>query len=241
MKTKMKTAHLSRPVLAIVAVLGLSACTSIGYRCPLDPSEKPGSPTACAGMSEAMTGAKLGTGGKTSVLLDNKGRLVPPELIQNRAAKPLTAAVAAPNEEPFRDATGEPVLHKPRLFQVWSAAFVDEKGNLHDGHHSWFATPSRWAYGSVNKPGLVGDSSMVPAMPGDLPKGRILPAATRNPANHQVQVMTQAERDKAALQNLSNAVESAHGQAQQKNSAAQNTATVPAVPAVTAPSMGLGD
>ena len=233
--TKMKTAYFSRPALALVAVLGLSACTSIGYRCPLDPSEKPESPTACAGMGEAMTGSKLGTGGKTSVLLDNKGRLVPPELLQNRAAKPL-AAVAPPDAEPFRDATGEPVLHKPRLFQVWSASFVDEKGNLHDGQHSWFATPSRWAYGSVNKPGLVGDSTMVPAMPGELPKGRILPAATRNPANHQVQVMTQAEQDKAALQNLSNAVESAHNQAQQKN-----TAAAPGVPAVTAPSMGLGD
>lgn len=239
--TKMNTSYLSRSALAIVAVLGLSACTSIGYRCPLDPSEKPESATACAGMGEAMSGAKLGTGGKTSVLLDEKGRLVPPELLQNRTAKPLTAVMAAPNEEPFRDSTGEPVLHKPRLFQVWSAAFVDDKGNLHDGHHSWFATPSRWAYGTVNKPGLTGDNTMVPAMPGELPKGRILPAVKRNQANHQVQVLTQAEQDKAALQNLSNAVESAHSQAQQKNAQGQTSATAPAVPAVTAPSMGLGD
>ena len=231
----MKTAHISRPILAIVAVLGLSACTSIGYRCPLDPSKKPESPTACAGMSDAIAGAKQGTGGKTSVFLDDKGRLVPPELLQNRTAKPL-AAVAAPSEEPFRDATGEPVLHKPRLFQVWSAAFVDDNGNLHDGHHSWFATPSRWAYGSVNQPGIVGDHTIVPAMPGELPSGRILPAATRNSTNHQVQVMTQAERDKAALQALSNAAESAHSQAQKRNST-----TGAAVPAVTAPSMGLGD
>lgn len=243
----MKNLNTARfPLLAAVMLgaLSLSACTTVGYRCPLDHEGKAESPTACASMQEAMAGAKKGTGGKASVLMDDKGRLVPRELLENKVAQPLAA-----NAEPYRNKSGEPVFHQPKVFQVWTGAFVDAEGNLHDGHTSWFSTPGRWAYGTVDRPGEVGSNSMRPALPDTRPAGRVVKvdpntgremqvraAADQRPA--ATQPNSQQERDKAALQTLSSAANSAAAKSQAQHA---QPAKAPTAAGVTAPAVGLSD
>lgn len=206
MNRKMNFASHTRASALALAVLSLSACTSIGYRCPLDPTETPDSPIACAGMPLALKGAKAGTGGSVSALLDDKGRLVPRELIEGRPATPLSAVGST---EPYRNKSGDPVFEPPKKFEVWASAFVDGNGNLHDGHHAWFTTPGRWKYGTVGASGPVGDNTLRPALPTDLPSGRIVKKAENGQATGGVVVnkpgpnATQKDKDQAALQSLS--------------------------------------
>jgi len=232
------------PLLAamLLGTLGLSACTTVGYRCPLENEGKAEFPTACASMQDAMAGAKKGTGGKTSVLMDEKGRLVPRELLENKVAQPLPST-----GEPYRVKSGEPVFHQPKVFQVWTGAFVDAEGNLHDGHTSWFSTPGRWAYGTVDRAGDVGNNTMRPALPDARPAGRVVKIDPRTGLEMQPQAAqqqapaaqnNQKERDKAALQTLSNAANSASAAAKPQPSAA---AKAPTAAGVTAPAVGLGD
>ena len=243
----LKSARFSLLAAVLLGTLGLSACTSIGYRCPLDTDEDSEYPTACSSMQEAMAGARKGTGGKTSVLMDDKGRLVPAELLQNKVAKPL----AAQSPEPYRNKSGEPVFHQPKVFQVWTGAFVDAEGNLHDGHAAWFSTPGRWAYGTVDRPTDVGNNTMRPAQADTRPTGRVVKVDPRTgvevkPQQQGGAAQSVQERDKAALQNLSSAANSAaasaKGQAQPKPQP-QVTSTKPATaaPGVTAPAVGLSD
>lgn len=229
-----------RAAALAVGALVLTGCSSIGYRCPLDPSKKPESPTACAGLKEAMAGAKQGSGGKTSVLVDDKGRLVPPEARENRPAVPLSVAGEA---EPYRTKSGDPVFHQPKVFQAWVPAFVDAEGNLHEGHHSWFSTPGRWAYGSTKASGgEVADNLMRPATPGELPKGRIVSSSNQGQggaaagrAQAAAQPQTPQDSERAAMNSLSRAA----------NNAANNQQARPAAPAaqadagVTAPAIGV--
>lgn len=236
------------PMLAalLVGTLGLSACSSIGYRCPLDADDDAESPTACSSMQDAMFGARKGTGGKTSALMDDQGRLVPRELLENKVAKPL----ATQGKEPYRSKSGEPVFHQPKVYQVWTGAFVDAEGNLHDGHTSWFSTPGRWAYGSVDRPSEAGSNTLRPAFPDARPAGRVVKtdqngnAVSNQPAAAQsAPASSQQERDKAALQSLSQAASTAANQnakAQPQPQVAPDR-PVPAAPNVTAPAVGLGD
>lgn len=235
------------PLMAamIFGTLGLSACTSIGYRCPLEGDEDAEYPTACSSMQDAMAGARKGTGGKTSVLMDDKGRLVPPELLDNRVAKPLSSQAS---REPYREKSGDPVFHQPKVFQVWSSAFVDAEGNLHDGHASWFSTPGRWAYGTVDKPGVVGNNTMRPALPDARPAGRVVtvdqagrPLAQQPQAQAAPAQSTQQARDKEALQQLSSAANSAAANAKAPAQAASARAPAAAAPGVTAPAVQLAD
>lgn len=246
----MKTPYISRlrplaTVALLIGVAGLNACTSIGYRCPLDASDKPDSPTACAGMSAALAGAKLGTGGKTSVLVDDKGRIVPPEMLEGRPAKPLMAN-ASGAKDPYRNASGTPAFEQPKVFQAWASSFVDANGNLHDGHHSWFTTPGRWAYGNVNQGAAGADNILRPGNPLDRLPGRVIPPeelAAREKAkmSQAQQAESQRERDKAALQTLSAAANSA-SKKPSKAAASQPVAQVPQSAAgVTAPAMQLND
>lgn len=240
----LKNARFPLMAAVLLSTLGLSACTTVGYRCPLEHDGKSESPTACASMQEAMAGAKKGTGGKTSVLMDDKGRLVPRELAENRVAQPLTTGA-----EPYRNKSGDPVFHQPKVFQVWTGAFVDADGNLHDGHTSWFSTPGRWAYGTVDQPGEIGNNTMGPAHPDSRPAGRIVKIDQRTgleakaPAQQPAAArQSQQETDKAALQTLSSAANSAaansKGAAQPQPAMA---AKAPSAPGVTAPAVGLGD
>ena len=102
--TNFKTARFPLMVAVLMGTLGLSACTTVGYRCRLDPNGKSEYPTACSGMQDALAGAKKGTGGKTSVLMDDQGRLVPRELLENKVAVPLTGQA-----EPYREKSGDPL------------------------------------------------------------------------------------------------------------------------------------
>ncbi|KVP65547.1 hypothetical protein WJ96_04045 [Burkholderia ubonensis] len=239
----LKSARFSLLAAVLLGTIGLSACTTIGYRCPLDTDEDSEYPTACSSMQEAMSGARKGTGGKTSVLMDDKGRLVPAELLENKVAKPL----AAQGKEPYRTKSGDPVFHQPKVFQVWTGAFVDAEGNLHDGHTSWFSTPGRWAYGTVDRPTDVGNNTMRPALPDTRPTGRVVKVDPRTgnavPAQQQSAPQSAQERDKAALQNLSSAANSAAANAKAQSQPQPQVTAKPATaaPGVTAPAVGLSD
>lgn len=242
MKNK-STRRLPLASLALmVSALGLTACTSIGYRCPLEPGDQADSPTACANMQTAMAGAKRGTGGNTSVLMDDKGRSVSAETLGY--ASPSTGQARAGVREPYKAPSGTPVFEQSKLFQAWSGAFVDGNGNLHDGHNAWFATPGRWAYGSVTAPSMVGDNLLRPAIPTERPVGRVVPtdprtgapkAQTPSKAASPAQVAPQ-DREKAALQNLSEAANSAASKQLQNVKA---TGAPQAAGGVTAPAVQL--
>lgn len=237
----LNTARFSLMAAVLLGTLGLSACTTVGYRCPLEHDGEAEYPTACASMQDALAGSKKATGGRTSVLMDEKGRLVPRELLENKVATPLSG-----NGEPYRNKSGDPVFHQPKVFQVWTGAFVDAEGNLHDGHTSWFSTPGRWAYGTVDRPGDVGNNTMGPAVPETRPAGRVVKIDPRTGAEAQAKPQkaaeqpTQQDNNKAALQTLSNAANSAaaKSQAQPQQQAA---ARAPTAAGVTAPAVGLAD
>lgn len=236
-------------LLAGLALASLTACTSIGYRCPLDPSEKPESETACLNMQEAMEGAKNRTGGRTSVFLDDQGRIIPRELVEQRIAQPIVGV--SPGGAGYYESSGQPAFIQPKVFQVWSGAYQDAEGNLHDGHHSWFSTPGRWSRGSVSSPGVVGKNLLQPATPNEKPAGRIVtldqrtgqPVAQKAAAATSAQPSAQAagkDADAAALKALSQAANSSAATASASKpqpAPAQPTAA----PGITAPSVQLRD
>lgn len=170
-KNRSQGASLFRLALLSAAVATISACTSVGYRCPLDPNETADTDGACADMHSAMAGARAGAGSKLSAILDSKGRLIPTELLENKSINPLKAGAS---EGVYRNKSGEPVFIQPKVYQVWSESFQDAKGNLHDGHHSWFSTPGRWAYGTLAGSTPVGANLMGPSRPSDVPDGRLV-------------------------------------------------------------------
>jgi hypothetical protein len=235
--------------------LGLSACGDIEYRCPLDPNKKPDSPTACAGMKEALAGAQRGTGGKLSVLVDDKGRLVPTALATGAPALPLGYApgAAAGGPGPYVPATGEPVFREPEVFKVEASAFVDANGNLHDAHNAWFATPGRWSYGTVAQPG-DSDDLLRPAGPGSTPPGKVVqdagpgikrPGNNSNPFGAPGGSNSLSNKTQSALANLSNVANSAVRNAQSGQAgsalASATSALAPSAPGVTAPAVTLGN
>lgn len=237
-------------LLAGLAVAALSACSTVAYRCPLDPNDKAESPTACANMHDAMEGAKRQAGGRTSVFLDDQGRIVPREIIEQRTAQPL--ASGGGTSPGFFPSSGQPVFIQPKQFQVWTGAYQDAEGNLHDGHHSWFTTPGRWSRGTVSTPGDVGKHLLAPAQPSDKPKGRILAldprtgkpvaqqsgTAPQQGAQGQVNAQqTAKDADAAALKALSQAANSS------ASNAGAPKAQVPATaaPGITAPAVQLRD
>jgi hypothetical protein len=243
----LKTLRLPLLAAVLLGTVGLSACISPGYRCPLESGKDSEFPTACSNMKDAMAGARAGTGGHTSVLMDDKGRLVPREMLDHKVAKPL----AAQGTEPYHEKSGDPQFYQPKKFEVWTRAFVDANGNLHDGTTSWFTTPGRWAYGTVDRPGDVGANTMRPSMPDTRPAGRIVKTDGRgtivSAQPQSAPAQTSQQRDKAALQNLSAAANSAaaNAKAQQAQSQALSAANAVAqsgpATGVTAPAVGLGD
>lgn len=192
----------------LIGAAGLTGCMHTEYRCPLDPGKSPESATACAGMHDAITAARKSEGGKTSVLLDEKGRRVPTGLVEGKPAVP----VAAGSPEPYRDADGNPIYEQAKVFRTWTRSFVDAEGNLHEGHHAWFTTPGRWAFGELNAKGEVGDDLMMrPARPtGTLPEnqGSLRDAKDNKPLGVQPPP-SKKDADKAALNNLSKAANAA--------------------------------
>ncbi len=241
-----------RAALAVAGLLVLSACTNIGYRCPLDPQEKPDSPTACAGMEDAIRGARLGTGGKTSVLMDDRGRLVPPEVLSGQPARALGNGTLGLTRA-VTGASGEPTYYQPQVFQTWSAAYVDDQGNLHDGHNAWFATPGRWDTGSVDAPTAIGGAIMAPAMPNARPDGLLVPSDARGnpilPAGVQVPDMKSApshtnakQGDATPKENKAREQTNTYNQLQRLGQSALGArqGQPQAAAGVTAPAVGLG-
>ena len=226
----------SLAAVALVALAAsLTACSSVGYRCPLDSSEKADSPTACAGMAQSLDAAKKGHGGKQSVLVDEKGRIVPDETTNKSSLQVIRGA-----DEPYATPSGSPQYQQPKVFQAWTPAYIDKAGNLHDGRNSYFATPGEWRYGSVSNirdsGGDVGSNLLRPSRAGDLPSGKLLPpvvpgakkaAATATPA-------AAAPSDKVVLQNLSDS-------AQRAAASTPAPGSKQAAPGVTAPGVKLSD
>lgn len=218
MRHKISTSAPLKLLAAALAVGSLSGCMSLEYRCPLDPTEKPADPTACTSMHDAMAGAVRGDGGKTSVMLDDKGRLIPKGLKEHQPATAVTAM------DPYRPASGSPVFTPPKVFQTWTGATVDANGNLHDGHHAWFATPGQWNYGSVGAAGpasggLSGDNLMRPTIAGEgipVPKEtqrmvqprKAVQAAGAASAQAPAPQMTPKQTEQAAMANLAKAAQS---------------------------------
>ncbi len=207
---------------AILVGLSLSACTSIGYRCPLDPSEKADSDTACMGMQDAVKGARQGTGANTSVFLDEKGRIIPRELLEQRAASPL--ARTGLNSEGGYPSVGKPVYEAPKVFQAWAAPFKDADGHLHDDHRAWFTTPGHWTRGESDTQSVVGSNIMKPATPGQLPQGRIVtvdprtgkaPQPTAQPASAATPAAKKSA-DSSALNALAQAANSSAAKANKR-------------------------
>lgn len=226
---------LTKFLLSAATIVTLSACGSLPYRCPLDAKDgKPDSPTACAGMKDALDAAKQGRGGKHSVLVDDKGRIVPPE-VTNKVS--LTVI----NNEPYHEPSGTPQYIAPKVHQVWTPAYVDGKGNLHDGRTSYFTTKGEWRYGSLDgaytEGNHVGESLFRPGSPNDLPKGRILDKEELTPKKVTTGQAAgkQAPSDKVALQNLSDAAQRAASDQTNTVKSAQSA------PGVTSPSVQLAD
>lgn len=235
---------------AIAAAFVMSACAVVDYRCPLEPGEDVESPTACLGMDDAYQAAKRGSGGRTSVFLDDQGQLT--ERAADGAPAPLGQAPAP--LAGYYPPSGQPVFQPPRLFQVWSESFLDAQGALHDGHHAWFTTPGRWTRGTMDAPGVVGQHVMRPVNPNELPKGRIV-ATDRNgkvvnaggQAPRASGAQTQKDADSAALKTLSQAAGSSATSAAAAKLGALSpqpkSASAPpaASPGVTAPAVLLAD
>lgn len=252
-------ARIARLLASAGVLLAISACSSVNYRCPLDPTEAPEEATACVGMNDAMAGSRKGTGGNLSVVMDNQGRLVPHELLYGKVARPVLGQGAS-HQGPYQEPTGSPVFVQPRTFQAYTESFQDANGNLHDGHHAYFVTPGHWSRGAMDRPTEIGANLMGPTRPGEQPPGRIVTTDARTgsviatptpqapPAPLTEQQRSQAAKagakatagmlgpqanDKAAMKNLSDAAKNAAQQAARPG--ARGLA-----PRVTAPSVQLG-
>lgn len=232
-KISIKTRHLAAFALVAIAA-GLTACSSVGYRCPLDASEKADSPTACAGMAESLDAAKKGYGSKQSVLIDEKGRIVPSETTSKRSLQVIRDA-----GEPYADPSGSPQYQQPTVFKAWTPAYIDKSGNLHDGRNSYFATPGEWRYGSVSnvngRGNDVGENMLLrPSRAGDLPSGRLVTPVAAGAKKVIATPTAAAPSDKVALQNLSDS-------AQRAAATTPTPGNKPAAPGVTAPGVKLSD
>lgn len=233
----LKLNPLTKIMLAAAAITTLTACSSVPYRCPLDSAEEPDSKTACVGMEEALDAAKRGGGGKHSVIVDDKGNIIPPELAHKKTLKVINQAT-----EPYVEASGSPQYRQPKVFQVWTPAYVDSDGVLHDGRNSYFTTPGEWRYGTLNGSGTKGsevaEGLFRPSKETDLPKGRILTPdeLKAKTAVVKAQASTEAVKDtpsdKVALTNLSQSAQKA---------ATKNAVNVQAAPGVTSPSVQITD
>lgn len=252
-------ARIARLLASAGVLLAVSACSSVAYRCPLNPTQAPEEATACVGMNDAMAGSRKGTGGNLSVVMDNQGRLVPHELLYGKVARPVLGQGES-HQGPYQAPTGSPVFVQPRTYQVYTESFQDANGNLHDGHHAYFVTPGHWNRGEMDRPTEIGANLMGPTRPGEQPPGRIVTTDARTgamlatptpkapPAPLTEQQRSQAAKagakaaagmlgpqadDRAAMKNLSDAANNAAQQA--GRSGARGLA-----PKVTAPSVQLG-
>lgn len=228
-------------VFSMLSAVLLGGCANVEYRCPLDGS-KPASPTACAGMKDALYAAKRGTGGKTSVLMDDKGRIVPNEVASNRSV----AVLASP--EPYAQSGGNPVYEQGSLFKAYTPGYQDGNGMLHEGRHSWFATPGHFKYGSVSVVGdggtVAGNALLQPSNPNELPSGRIVvqdPKAVQGQKVLTAPESKPAPSDKEALQSLSSATSKAATKAAAGKARPVSPGQNQAAPGVTAPGLGLAD
>ena len=143
----------------LVLSAALVGCSSPSYRCPLDSDEKPDSPTACTSMQEALAGAKANTGGRNSVISDDKGQLLTSKNSRSSseyAGNSVISRLALTQQEVgFKSA---PVFEQPKVFQFWTPHQVDSQGVFHEGRQSWMATTGRWrapgVEGSGYKPSI---------------------------------------------------------------------------------------
>lgn len=148
-------------LLTLAAVAALSACSSAprtpDYACPLN--EVAGA--KCASVEQAYIASKsMAKGDNTRVQSVFDRRVQQPS-----AEKPFFTGQASSYPEP--GATGMPVYEQPKVMRPWVAPYVDADGNLRSGEYAYFATPGRWNYGELRKPGAA-SGIFEPAKAGNL-------------------------------------------------------------------------
>ena len=137
-------------LLTLTAVAALSACSSAprtpDYACPLNDVAG----AKCASVEQAYAASKrMAKGDNTRVQSVFDSRVQ-----QSSAdAKPFFTGQASSYPEP--GVQGMPVYEQPKVMRPWVAPYVDADGNLRSGEYTYFATPGRWNYGELRKPGAA--------------------------------------------------------------------------------------
>lgn len=136
--------------IAITAAGLLSACAtsmqSPGYDCPLD--EAAGA--TCASLEDAYRASKSMTrdpgASRVQSVFDRRVQAGHVE---------AGAVIGQPSNYPEPGEQGMPVFQQPKVMRVWVAPYVDADGNLRSGEYTYFSTPGRWNYGTLNKSGAA--------------------------------------------------------------------------------------
>lgn len=169
-----------------LAVTGLlSACSSTyrtpEYECSLDDVKG----AKCASMEDAYKASRSMSRGDATRVQSVFDRRVSPEAGKSA---PMFNGQLSSYPEPSQQ--GAPVFEQPKVLRVWVAPYVDADGNLRGGEYTYFSTPGRWNYGTLNKPGEA-SGIFAPAKPGNLgfnpvqtnkPAGSAAPAAQSRPS-----------------------------------------------------------
>lgn len=159
-------------ILSTVAIASLTACSSAprvpDYECPLNDTAG----AKCASVEQAYDAStrmkKDGDLSRVQSVFDRRVQ-------QREEQKPFFQGQVSDYPEP--GATGKPVYQQPRVLRPWIAPYVDADGNLRSGEYTYFATPGRWNYGELRKPGAA-SGIFAPARPDSLGFNPVAPAST---------------------------------------------------------------
>lgn len=149
---------------SLPALISLGGCMGSGYGCPLN--DKSG---YCASVNDTYHQARKGGGDSESVFAGMK----PSQIHQNHSKKTKAEEAAEKKQLSFESLPspptgGKPVYKPGRPWRVWIAPWYDPKIKaMHGGSYVFFSTPSRWAYGTLNTPG-VASGILGPISPHDL-------------------------------------------------------------------------
>ncbi len=137
--------------ISLLAVSALSACSSVGYQCPLKTAENP----RCATMDDTYSAAVKSPKYKGENVLVSEV-----EMSQDAKDYPMSGnrpanAVRAPDPIGMPQPTdrGMPVYDPPKVFRAWVAPWTDAEGVLHAGSYAYFNTPGKWNYGTLKAEG----------------------------------------------------------------------------------------
>lgn len=149
--------------LTLVTAAGLSACSSApripDYSCPLNDVAG----AKCASVEQAYSAARSMNRDDSQTRVQS----VFDSRVQRTTAPERPAFQGQLSNYPEPGQTGMPVFQQPKVMRPWIAPYVDADGNLRSGEYSYFATPGRWNYGEMRKPGAAA-GIFEPSRPGQL-------------------------------------------------------------------------